>query len=193
MSSPRRASSNYDAPIARYWPEFGVSGKEEATVRHALTHAVGVAKLPPDVTAADLCDWDGMCSFIAAQAPQWRPGTATGYHGSTYGYILGEIVRRVTTQPRRPGRLQGRSGVPAGLVKDGQQLMGRSIGFDRRRLVQTAGTVDVDDQRRRRQVRGVAGGVVGGAQGAGLFPVEEATDRPAPPGRPGAGMRRPRR
>lgn len=90
---------DYDAPISSYWPEFGVNGKQEATVRHALTHAVGVPQLPPAVTAADLCDWDSMCSFIAAQTPQWRPGTATGYHGWTYGYILGEIVRRVTTQP----------------------------------------------------------------------------------------------
>ncbi|MEH1129372.1 serine hydrolase domain-containing protein [Micromonospora sp. CPCC 206061] len=94
-----RGILDYDTPIAEYWPQFAANGKQHATVRHALTHAVGVPHLPPNVTATDLCDWDRMCSYIAAQPPLWAPGTATGYHGWTFGYILGEIVRRVTDHP----------------------------------------------------------------------------------------------
>lgn len=94
-----RGMLDYDTPIAEYWPQFAANGKQHATVRHALTHAVGVPHLPPDVTAADLCDWDRMCAYIAAQPPLWPVGTGTGYHGWTFGYILGEIVRRVTGHP----------------------------------------------------------------------------------------------
>ncbi|MEU6999325.1 serine hydrolase domain-containing protein [Nonomuraea sp. NPDC046570] len=91
-----RGLIDYDTPIAHYWPEFGAHGKERATVRHALTHSAGVPQLPADITAADLCDWDGMCALIAAQEPLWEPGTATGYHAWTFGWIVGEVVRRAT-------------------------------------------------------------------------------------------------
>lgn len=91
-----RGLVDYDTPIAHYWPEFGAHGKDRATVRHALTHTIGVPQLPPAVTAAELCDWDGMCAAVAAQEPLWEPGTASGYHGWTFGWILGETVRRIT-------------------------------------------------------------------------------------------------
>ncbi|MFJ2830489.1 serine hydrolase domain-containing protein [Streptomyces sp. NPDC087263] len=91
-----RGLIDYDTPIAHYWPEFGAHGKDRATVRHALTHATGVPQLPAAVTPAELCDWDTMCAIVAAQEPLWEPGTASGYHGWTFGWILGETVRRIT-------------------------------------------------------------------------------------------------
>ena len=65
-------------------------------MRPALTHTVGVPGIPADTTPEDLCDWDAMCATIAAAEPWWVPGTATAYHAYTFGYILGEVVRRAT-------------------------------------------------------------------------------------------------
>lgn len=90
---------DYDTPIAHYWPEFGAHGKQHATVRHALTHSAGVPQLPAAITPAELTDWDHMCSVIAGQEPEWEPGTATGYHGWTFGWIVGEVIRRATGRP----------------------------------------------------------------------------------------------
>ena len=94
-----RGLFDYDTPIVALWPEFGAHGKDRATVRHALTHTVGVPGLPADTTPEDLCDWDTMCATIAAAEPWWEPGTKTAYHAYTFGYIIGEIVRRVTGKP----------------------------------------------------------------------------------------------
>ncbi|MDX3538362.1 serine hydrolase [Streptomyces sp. MB09-01] len=85
----------YDTPIAHYRPEFGAYGKERATVRHALTHTIGVPQRPSAITPEELCDWDTMCAVVAAQEPLWEPGTASGYHGWTFGWILAETVRRI--------------------------------------------------------------------------------------------------
>jgi CubicO group peptidase (beta-lactamase class C family) len=94
-----RGLFGYDTPIVDLWPEFGAHGKEKATVRHALTHTVGVPGLPAHVTPADLCDWHKMCALIADAEPWWEPGTETAYHAYTFGYIVGEIVRRATGKP----------------------------------------------------------------------------------------------
>lgn len=94
-----RGLFGYDTPIVELWPEFGVHGKERATVRHALTHTVGVPGLPAETTPEDLCDWECMCATIADAVPWWEPGTATGYHAYTFGYILGEVVRRAMGKP----------------------------------------------------------------------------------------------
>jgi CubicO group peptidase (beta-lactamase class C family) len=94
-----RGAFDYDTPIVDLWPEFGAHGKEAATVRHALTHAVGVPGVPSDTTPEDLCDWDKMCDVIADSEPWWEPGTKTAYHAYTFGYIVGEIVRRATGRP----------------------------------------------------------------------------------------------
>lgn len=91
-----RGLLDLDTPVAHYWPEFGAHGKDRATVRDALTHRAGVPQLPPAITPEELCDWDGMCALIAAQEPLWEPGTASGYHAWTFGWILGETVRRAT-------------------------------------------------------------------------------------------------
>ena len=94
-----RGLFGYDTRIAELWPEFGAHGKEGATVRHALTHTVGVPGISAGTTPEDLCDWDGMCAAIAGSEPWWEPGTKTAYHAYTFGYIVGEIVRRATGKP----------------------------------------------------------------------------------------------
>jgi CubicO group peptidase (beta-lactamase class C family) len=94
-----RGLFGYDTAIAELWPEFGAHGKEKATVGHALTHTVGVPSLPLETTLAQLLDWDAICAVIADTAPTWEPGTRTGYHAYTFGFIVGEIIRRATGKP----------------------------------------------------------------------------------------------
>jgi CubicO group peptidase (beta-lactamase class C family) len=91
-----RGAISYDTRIAELWPEFGVHGKDKATVRDALTHSVGTPGLPAELTPDAYLDWDGMCALIAGAKPWWEPGTRTGYHAVTFGWITGEIVRRAT-------------------------------------------------------------------------------------------------
>ncbi|MFI6075676.1 serine hydrolase domain-containing protein [Actinoplanes sp. NPDC051343] len=94
-----RGLLDYDTPVSDYWPEFAAHGKHRVTVAHVLTHRAGVPQAPDGTSAADLGDWDGMCARIAALPLLWEPGTATGYHALTFGYILGEVVRRATGRP----------------------------------------------------------------------------------------------
>lgn len=89
----------YDMPLVQVWPEFGADGKDKVTLRHVLLHTAGVPGVPPDTTAADLCDWDRMCAVIAEAEPWWEPGTRFGYHAKTFGFLLGETIRRVTGKP----------------------------------------------------------------------------------------------
>lgn len=91
-----RGVFGYDTPVVELWPEFGAHGKHTATVRHVLTHSVGVPAVPKDITLERLCDWDGMCQMVADAEPWWSPGQRVGYHAVTFGYIIGEIVRRAT-------------------------------------------------------------------------------------------------
>jgi CubicO group peptidase (beta-lactamase class C family) len=94
-----RGLFGYDTPVAELWPEFGVHGKQSVTVRHVLNHSAGVPAIPLDTTPEDLCDWDKMCVAIADAKLWWEPGTKVGYHAYTFGYIVGEIVRRTTGKP----------------------------------------------------------------------------------------------
>lgn len=86
-----------DAPVARYWPEFAQSGKQLLPVRQILNHQAGLhaisKPLPPGF---NILSWDGMVEALAEQKPWWEPGTRFGYHTNTYGFLVGEIVRRVT-------------------------------------------------------------------------------------------------
>ncbi|MEJ3653753.1 serine hydrolase domain-containing protein [Actinomycetes bacterium KLBMP 9759] len=91
-----RGALRYDTRIAELWPEFAAKGKGAATVADALTHSVGVPGLPVDLTPDAFLDWDGMCALIAGAKPWWEPGTRTGYHAQTFGWIVGEVVRRAT-------------------------------------------------------------------------------------------------
>ena len=94
-----RGVLGYDTRIVELWPEFGAHGKETATVRHALSQSVGVPGLPPGLTVEDLTDWEKMCAIIANEEPWWEPGTRVGYHAITFGYVVGEILRRATGKP----------------------------------------------------------------------------------------------
>jgi CubicO group peptidase (beta-lactamase class C family) len=91
-----RGDLSEDTRVVDVWPEFGAHGKDKVTVRHVLLHTAGVPGLPPDTSAADLCKWDHMCAVIAESEPWWEPGTRFGYHAKTFGFLLGEILRRVT-------------------------------------------------------------------------------------------------
>ena len=89
---------DFDAPVAAYWPEFAAAGKDDVRVRHLMSHTAGLSGWAEPVTAEDLYDWDKVTSLLAAQEPWWQPGTASGYHAVTQGYLVGEVVRRVTGQ-----------------------------------------------------------------------------------------------
>jgi CubicO group peptidase (beta-lactamase class C family) len=92
-----RGLVDYDAPIARYWPEFAQSGKEAITVRHVLAHQSGLYHIRQMVDRAErMLDWEYMIHAIERATPVHAPGTRTGYHGLTYGFLVGELVQRVT-------------------------------------------------------------------------------------------------
>jgi CubicO group peptidase (beta-lactamase class C family) len=91
-----RGLVDLDAPVARYWPEFAARGKEGVLVRHLMSHTSGVAGWNTPFTVPDMFDLERSTAALAAQAPWWEPGTASGYHALTFGHLLGEIVRRVS-------------------------------------------------------------------------------------------------
>jgi CubicO group peptidase (beta-lactamase class C family) len=99
-----RGHLDYDRSIAAYWPEFAAAGKAAATVRHALVHQAGVPQMPPDTTVEEMCDWEHMTAAVAGLPPLWQPGTRMGYHAYTFGWILGELVRRTDPLHRSIGR-----------------------------------------------------------------------------------------
>ncbi|MFE6150316.1 serine hydrolase domain-containing protein [Streptomyces sp. NPDC057889] len=85
-----------DAPVAAYWPEFAAAGKEGVLVRHLLSHRAGLAGLREPHSLEQLFDWELTTSRLAAQEPWWEPGSVSGYHALTYGFLVGEVVRRVS-------------------------------------------------------------------------------------------------
>lgn len=85
-----------DAPVAKYWPEFAQAGKEKILIKHILSHTSGISGFEKKLRARTLYDWDKIINMLAAQKPWWEPGTKSGYHNLTHGYLLGELVRRVT-------------------------------------------------------------------------------------------------
>jgi CubicO group peptidase (beta-lactamase class C family) len=93
-----RGELDLDASVADYWPEFAARGKGAIKVRHLLSHTSGVSGWDQPVTFDDVYDWDKSTAMLASQAPWWEPGTASGYHGYTYGHLIGEVIRRITGQ-----------------------------------------------------------------------------------------------
>ena len=92
-----RGELDFDAPVARYWPEFAANGKERIKVSQVMSHSSGLCAWREPITdPGDLYDWEKMTSLLAAQAPLWEPGTASGYHMFTLGFLIGEVVRRIT-------------------------------------------------------------------------------------------------
>ena len=91
-----RGELDLDAPVATYWPEFAANGKDAVTTAQVMGHTAGLPGFDPAIDAVDLYDHDGCAANLAAQAPWWEPGTMSGYHLVTQGYLEAEIVRRIT-------------------------------------------------------------------------------------------------
>ncbi|MEU6139823.1 serine hydrolase domain-containing protein [Streptomyces sp. NPDC047081] len=96
-----RGLLDFDAPVAQYWPEFAAAGKEKVLVRHLLSHRAGLSGPREPHSLEQLYDWEFTTRRLAATEPWWEPGTASGYHAFTYGFLVGEVVRRVSGL--RPG------------------------------------------------------------------------------------------
>lgn len=95
-----RGELDVDAPVVRYWPEFGAAGKSEIPVRWLLAHRSGVTGVGLDrpITVEDVYDWSRMTSLLASQAPLFPPGSASGYQALSYRYLVGEVIRRIAGQ-----------------------------------------------------------------------------------------------
>ncbi|MHA2037621.1 MAG: serine hydrolase domain-containing protein [Promethearchaeota archaeon] len=91
-----RGLLDLETPVAKYWPEFAQAGKEKIPVKHILSHMSGISGFETKITSKTLYDWDKIVDLLAAQEPWWEPGTKCGYHSITHGYLLGELVRRVS-------------------------------------------------------------------------------------------------
>jgi len=91
-----RGALDFDAPVAHYWPEFAANGKADVKVSHLMSHSAGLSGWKEPMTKADLYDWEKATTLLARQAPYWQPGIAPGYHALTQGYLVGEVIRRVT-------------------------------------------------------------------------------------------------
>ena len=91
---------DYDERVSTYWPEFAQNGKQDVTVRHVLCHEAGLHRVRSVIDSAhEMLDWEHMVTKLAAERPAYLPGTRNGYHALTYGWLVGEIVRRVTGRP----------------------------------------------------------------------------------------------
>ena len=91
-----RGELDVDATVATYWPEFAQNGKGGVLVRHLMGHTSGVSGWAQPVVVEDLYDWEKSTSMLAAQAPWWEPGTASGYHALNQGHLVGEVIRRIS-------------------------------------------------------------------------------------------------
>jgi len=89
-----RGLLDFDAPVARYWPEFSQAGKADVTVRHLLSHRAGLPAISRRLAAADIYDWQTMVVALEKQQPLWEPGVLHGYHALTFGWLVGEVIRR---------------------------------------------------------------------------------------------------
>jgi CubicO group peptidase (beta-lactamase class C family) len=91
-----REQLDFHAPVATYWPEFAEAGKESVEVRYLMGHTSGLSGWQQKIEPEQLADWELCTSVLAAQQPWWEPGSASGYHALTQGYLIGEVVRRIT-------------------------------------------------------------------------------------------------
>ncbi len=94
-----RGLLDLDEPVAKYWPEFAQAGKENIPVRYLLSHSAGLAGWDAPLQVEDLYNWEYVTSLLEKQTPWWEPGTKCGYHTLTFGFLLGELVRRITKKP----------------------------------------------------------------------------------------------
>ena len=91
-----RGELRFDDPVAKYWPEYGQNGKASTEVRHVMGHTAGLPGFGETLTYGQLYDWDHVVGVLERQEPAWRPGAGCAYHGLTQGFLIGEIVRRIT-------------------------------------------------------------------------------------------------
>jgi CubicO group peptidase (beta-lactamase class C family) len=87
---------DFDAPVTEYWPEFGAEGKQDMPVRWLFSHRAGLPAIDRPLTLEDVFAWDPVVDALAAQRPLWEPNSAHGYHVGTYGWLAGEVIRRIT-------------------------------------------------------------------------------------------------
>ena len=99
-----RGLLSYDAKVSTYWPEFAAAGKSEATVAQLLSHQCGLYTVDGELTLAEALDWSTITARLAATNPRWEIGSTHGYHALTYGWLAGELVRRVDPKHRSLGR-----------------------------------------------------------------------------------------
>ena len=92
----QRGELDLDAPVARYWPEFAAGGKQDIPVRWLLSHRVGLPVFDKPLTIEEFLAWEPPVKALAAQSPVWEAGTAHGYHAGTYGWLVGEVIRRIS-------------------------------------------------------------------------------------------------
>ncbi len=92
----QRGELDLDAPVALYWPEFAAAGKQDIPVRCLLSHQVGLPVLDKPLAIEEYLAWEPPVKALAAQSPVWEPGTTHGYHAMTYGWLVGEVVRRIS-------------------------------------------------------------------------------------------------
>jgi CubicO group peptidase (beta-lactamase class C family) len=138
-----------DAPVARYWPEFAQAGKARLPVRYLLTHQAGLPAVARPLPSGAWSDWTAMTEALAAQAPWWEPGTGHGYHVNTQGFLVGEVVRRVTGQTLGTYLRESLAG-PAGIeffIGFGPELDGRCA-----ELVPRPATAEDEELRRQLNV-----------------------------------------
>jgi CubicO group peptidase (beta-lactamase class C family) len=87
---------DFDAPVAKYWPEFAQAGKDEMPVSYLMSHRAGLAWVDGKMTPEEVYAWEPVVAALETQVPSWEPGTQHGYHAVTYGYLVGEVIRRIT-------------------------------------------------------------------------------------------------
>ncbi|CAF2747929.1 unnamed protein product [Rotaria sp. Silwood2] len=95
---------DYDAPVTKYWPQFGQNGKENILLSDLLSHRSGLPYIDQQLTVEDVCNWSRMISLLIAEKPHWDPGSTHGYHGHTIGFLVGELIRCVDPQHRSYGQ-----------------------------------------------------------------------------------------
>ncbi len=99
LATVEAGAVDLDAPVARYWPEFEAEGKGDVTIRELASHQAGLPAVRERLPEDAWLDWERMCSALAGQRPYWDPGTAHGYHTNTFGFLVGELIRRATGVP----------------------------------------------------------------------------------------------
>jgi CubicO group peptidase (beta-lactamase class C family) len=177
-----------DAPVTTYWPEFAQAGKECIPVRWLLTHEAGVVAVDEPISIDDIAAWDPVIGKLERQAPAFEPGSATGYHASTYGWLVGEVVRRASGRSLgtyfaqevvTPLGLDAYIGLPGselGRLAVFEQSWGAELKPDAdapptliARVFANPGVIDPDDIRNVTAERPAGGGVTNGAALARMY------------------------